>query len=76
MEYLISVIISISLFFYYTSAIGLYSRNVVFNWWDKFTFLLLFIVVFIPYLNLTFYIPILSITIFLGLLVLYRKMKD
>lgn len=55
MEYLISVIISLFVFFYYTFAMGLYSKRVKYNWWDKTSLFLVFIMVFIPYFNFVFF---------------------
>lgn len=75
MEYLISVIISLFVFFYYTFAMGLYSKRIKYNWWNKTFLFLVFITVFIPYFNFVFFGFLLFITLILALIHLYKTIK-
>ena len=53
--YILSTLMSLFTFFYYTSMMGLYSKSVRFSNKDKLIFLISFIVIFIPYINFVVY---------------------
>lgn len=53
--YILSTLMSLFTFFYYTSMMGLYSKSVGFSNKDKLIFLISFIVIFIPYINFVIY---------------------
>lgn len=53
--YILSTLMSLFTFFYYTSMMGLYSRSVRFSNKDKLIFIICFIIIFIPYINFVIY---------------------
>ena len=53
--YILSTLMSLFTFFYYTSMMGLYSKSVIFSNKDKLIFLISFIIIFIPYVNFVIY---------------------
>lgn len=53
--YILSTLMSLFTFFYYTSMMGLYSKSVRFSNKDKLIFIMCFIVIFIPYINFVIY---------------------
>jgi len=53
--YILSTLMSLFTFFYYTSMMGLYSKSVRFSNKDKLIFIMCFIVIFIPYVNFVIY---------------------
>lgn len=53
--YILSTLMSLFTFFYYTSMMGLYSKSVIFSNKDKLIFIICFIVIFIPYINFVIY---------------------
>lgn len=53
--YILSTLMSLFTFFYYTSMIGLYSKSVRFSNKDKLIFIMCFIIIFIPYVNFVIY---------------------
>ena len=53
--YILSTLMLLFTFFYYTSMMGLYSKSVRFSNKDKLIFIMCFIVIFIPYVNFVIY---------------------
>jgi hypothetical protein len=53
--YILSTLMSLFTFFYYTSMMGLYSKSVIFSNKDKLIFIICFIIIFIPYINFVIY---------------------
>lgn len=53
--YILSTLMSLFTFFYYTSMMGLYSKSVRFSNKDKLIFIMCFIIIFIPYVNFVIY---------------------
>lgn len=53
--YILSTLMSLFTFFYYTSMMGLYSKSIRFSNKDKLIFIMGFIVIFIPYINFVIY---------------------
>lgn len=53
--YILSTLMSLFTFFYYTSMMGLYSKSVRFSNKDKLIFIMGFIIIFILYVNFVIY---------------------
>lgn len=53
--YILSTLMSLFTFFYYTSMMGLYSKSVRFSNKDKLILIMCFIIIFIPYVNFVIY---------------------
>lgn len=53
--YILSTLMLLFTFFYYTSMMGLYSKSVIFSNKDKLIFIICFIIIFIPYINFVIY---------------------
>ena len=73
--YILSTLMSLFTFFYYTSMMGLYSKSVRFSNKDKLIFIMGFIVIFIPYINFVIYGSLFILLLVVALLYFYDALN-
>lgn len=73
--YILSTLMSLFTFFYYTSMMGLYSKSVGFSNKDKLIFIMCFIIIFIPYINFVIYGSLFILLLVVALLYFHSSLN-
>ena len=73
--YILSTLMSLFTFFYYTSMMGLYSKSVRFSNKEKLIFIMCFIIIFIPYINFVIYGSLFILLLVVALLYFHNALN-